>query len=130
MITMQPQPTTFHKFSSHAINFDNLLHANSKNYGSMKTSSSGSSKATTLTSCSMTPWMTTTTTMTASNDMVLIEINAVCAHQGPLTTEERQHHMDNRLCTYCGNSGHFSNICPNKSETTKKCDAACTTSST
>ncbi|KAG6327957.1 hypothetical protein ID866_11132 [Astraeus odoratus] len=31
-----------------------------------------------------------------------------------LTPEEKKQHLDNKLCMFCGEDGHFSNNCPNK----------------
>jgi hypothetical protein len=66
----------------------------------------------------------------ASNNVVPMEIDAVCVHQSPLTAEEHQYQIDNGLSTYCGNSSHYSNACPNKLEAAKKRNAACAASST
>jgi hypothetical protein len=129
MITIQPQPTTFHEYSSHAINFDNLLHADSKNYGSTTKPSGNTSKATSSAPRTTAP-KTTSSPSSASSDVVPMEINAVHTRRGPLTAEECQCRINNGLCTYCSNSSHYSNACPNKSEAAKKRGTACTASST
>ncbi|KAG6325899.1 hypothetical protein ID866_13191 [Astraeus odoratus] len=33
---------------------------------------------------------------------------------GKLTLEEKKRHLDNKLCMFCGDNGHFSNNCPKK----------------
>ncbi|KAG6327562.1 hypothetical protein ID866_11527, partial [Astraeus odoratus] len=33
---------------------------------------------------------------------------------GKLTLEEKKRHLDNKLCMFCGEDGHFSNNCPKK----------------
>lgn len=37
-------------------------------------------------------------------------------HVNRLSIQEHQHHMDNRLCLYCGTAGHFANKCPRKAQ--------------
>ena len=39
---------------------------------------------------------------------------------GKLTPQERQHHMDNKLCLFCGNSGHQAKECPKSTSAMSK----------
>jgi len=49
-----------------------------------------------------------------------MEIGSVHKKFSPLTPEERKRRIDNKLCLYCGQSGHVAGSCPAKTQSSKK----------
>ena len=45
---------------------------------------------------------------------------------GKLTPQERQHHMDNSLCLFCGKTGHIAKECPKSTALTARARATVT----
>ena len=72
-----------------------------------------------------TPYYSTTATMPSTDIPALppgepMSIDVTKTRHGSLTQAECDHHHANNLCLYCGGN-HFINVCPNMSDTAKKC---------
>ncbi|KAG6327595.1 hypothetical protein ID866_11494 [Astraeus odoratus] len=56
------------------------------------------------------------------------DITGKLGKDSKLTPEERKRHLDNKLCMFCGDNGHFSDNCPKKANKGKA--KACATNAT
>jgi hypothetical protein len=61
------------------------------------------------------PTNITSTPASSTFTPVPMEVDAVRPRFAPLTTEERKYRMDNKLCMYCGKTGHIARDCRTKS---------------
>src|SRR5882724_6252379 len=48
------------------------------------------------------------------------DLSSKLRKDGKLTPQERQHHLDNKLCLFCGTSGHVAKDCPKSSSASAK----------
>jgi hypothetical protein len=69
------------------------------------------------------PTNTTSTPASSTFTPVPMEVDAVRPRFAPLTTEERKYRMDNKLCMYCGKTGHIARDCRAKSSTQGRVNA-------
>jgi len=52
------------------------------------------------------------------------DLSSKLGKDGKLTPQERQRRMDNKLCLFCGNSGHQAKECPKSTSATSKAKAS------
>ena len=128
LIMVHPKPTIFDEFVKICIELDNAVHENELDKRCTK---SGSTLNTAdhiypnQTYHSPTPYYSTSaitplTAMPALPPGKPMSIDATKTRHGPLTQAECDHRCANNLCLYCGGN-HFINVCPNMSDTAKKC---------
>ena len=63
---------------------------------------------------------------TANTSVPKSDISSKLGKDGKLTTEEQKHHFDNKLCMFCGNTGHMVKDCPKSFSRTSKGHATMT----
>ena len=71
------------------------------------------------------------TTQQSSSDKMVIDtakLQRTSQPRGPLTNEEYQYRIANKLCLYCGQSNHMISNCPLKQKTTRPTQVATLTS--
>ena len=114
--TMAGRATPFYALVDQAITFDQLSFQHSrheKRESSRETSKKRSDNLSTKSSSSSSSSPSSSSKPTTSSGD-----NYPSQPRGPLTQAERDHRVENKLCMYCGKSGHLALDCPRRSSKT------------